>query len=248
MGGITTPQIIALWSAPRSISTAFFRMMLERGDFTVVHEPFSYLAEFGFVEFGGKRLSDENQVIAHIRALAKERPVFFKDTTDERYPSVLANRRFLGEDAVHTFLIRDPRETIASYYRINPEMREEQVGFGHLRELVENVQRAAGRPQFIMDAQGLLTDPAETVKAFCRHVGIDYIPEALVWQAGERPEWGPSQQWHHEAAASTGFSARSIDTSDIAARDALLAKPRIAAILAANQPHYEALRRLTTAL
>ena len=42
-----------LWSAPRSRSTAFFRMMIERGDFTGVHEPFSYLAEFGYAEAGG---------------------------------------------------------------------------------------------------------------------------------------------------------------------------------------------------
>ena len=32
------------WSAPRSRSTAFFRMMIECGDFAGVHEPFSYLA------------------------------------------------------------------------------------------------------------------------------------------------------------------------------------------------------------
>ena len=39
-----------LWATPRSRSTAFFRMMAERGDFTVVHEPFSYLAEFGYAD------------------------------------------------------------------------------------------------------------------------------------------------------------------------------------------------------
>jgi len=29
--------LLMLWSAPRSRSTAFFAMMAERGDFTVVH-------------------------------------------------------------------------------------------------------------------------------------------------------------------------------------------------------------------
>ena len=46
-----------LWSAPRARSTAFFRMMIERGDFTGVHEPFSYLAEFGYAEAGGVRVT-----------------------------------------------------------------------------------------------------------------------------------------------------------------------------------------------
>jgi hypothetical protein len=34
--------IIPLWSIPRSVSTGFERMMMERGDFKVIHEPFSY--------------------------------------------------------------------------------------------------------------------------------------------------------------------------------------------------------------
>jgi hypothetical protein len=38
---------LMLWSAPRSRSTAFFRTMAERGDFTAVHEPFSYLVMYG---------------------------------------------------------------------------------------------------------------------------------------------------------------------------------------------------------
>src|SRR5690242_19337971 len=49
--------LLMLWSAPRSRSTAFFRMMIERGDFTAVHEPFSYLAEFGYAEAGGVRVT-----------------------------------------------------------------------------------------------------------------------------------------------------------------------------------------------
>ena len=36
-------KIVPLWSVPRSISTGFERMMIERGDFKVIHEPFSLL-------------------------------------------------------------------------------------------------------------------------------------------------------------------------------------------------------------
>ena len=32
-------KIVPLWSVPRSISTGFERMMFERGDFKVIHEP-----------------------------------------------------------------------------------------------------------------------------------------------------------------------------------------------------------------
>lgn len=36
-------RIVALWTHPRSVSTAFERVMMERGDFKILHEPFSYL-------------------------------------------------------------------------------------------------------------------------------------------------------------------------------------------------------------
>jgi hypothetical protein len=49
--------LLMLWGTPRSRSTAFFRMMAERGDFTVVHEPFSYLAEFGYADVAGERVT-----------------------------------------------------------------------------------------------------------------------------------------------------------------------------------------------
>jgi hypothetical protein len=32
--------MVMLWSVPRSRSTAFYRMMTKRGDFTGFHEPF----------------------------------------------------------------------------------------------------------------------------------------------------------------------------------------------------------------
>ena len=58
-----------LWSAPRSRSTAFFRMMAERGDFTVVHEPFSYLAEFGYTDVAGIRVTCPADLLAALRDL-----------------------------------------------------------------------------------------------------------------------------------------------------------------------------------
>ena len=44
---------VALWSVPRSISTAFERVFVERDDFEVLHEPFS--ASYYYSE---DRLSD----------------------------------------------------------------------------------------------------------------------------------------------------------------------------------------------
>jgi hypothetical protein len=231
------PRILALWSAPRCVSTAFFRMMIERGDFYAVHEPFSNLAEFGEVSVGGTTVTGEPALIARLRELAGAGPVFFKDTTDERYPAVLADTAFLAEDAVHTFLIRSPRETIASYYRLNPAVRAEQIGFGHQLQIFEAVRAATGRAPFVMDAAQLLADPAAVVAAFCAATGIDFRPDALSWQPGHRGEWGPSQRWHEEVSRTSGFGAtrRSTETVELTSND------RLAAMLDYQQPFYERL-------
>ncbi len=41
--------VVALWAHSRSASTAFVRMMIERGDVTVLHEPLLALHEEGRV-------------------------------------------------------------------------------------------------------------------------------------------------------------------------------------------------------
>ena len=232
------PRIIALWSAPRCRSTAFFRMMLERGDCQAVHEPFSNLAEFGSVSVAGTTVTSESALLARLRELGSSGPVFFKDTTDEHYPAVLADTAFLAEDAVHTFLIRSPRETIASYFRLNPEVRAEQIGFGHQLEIFEAVRAATGRPPFVMDAERLLLDPGAVVAAFCAAVGIDFRPAALTWQPGHRDEWGPSQRWHEEVSRTSGFGAGGQPTG---ATTLIAGNDRLTAILDYQQPFYERL-------
>ena len=49
--------VFALWSAPRARSTAFFRSMAERGDMTVLHEPFCNLRDYGETDAGDRERS-----------------------------------------------------------------------------------------------------------------------------------------------------------------------------------------------
>ena len=87
--------MLALWSAPRCRSTAFARMMTERDDRVVVHEPFSRVVDFGEVKVGDRVAHTEQDVLAALRAIAAETPVFFKDTMDFHYPALLADESFL---------------------------------------------------------------------------------------------------------------------------------------------------------
>lgn len=199
--------MLVLWSAPRSRSTAFYRMMIERGDFTGVHEPFSHVAVFGNTDISGRPVATAQEVLAELRSLAATRQVFVKDTTDRRHPEALADGRFLAEDAQHTFLIRHPRETIRSYLAVRRNPRIHEIGFEAQYEVYTKVRRLTGRDPLVVDAGDLINRPAEIIKAYCAHIGIDFRPHALTWQPSVRPEWqGGFSHWFTNVAASSGLA------------------------------------------
>ncbi|WP_433374833.1 sulfotransferase family protein [Streptosporangium sp. CA-115845] len=232
----TVPKVLALWSAPRCRSTAFFRMMCERGDFHVLHEPFSYLAEFGEVEVDGRTKASEHELIAAIRGLAERGPLFFKDTTDERYPGVIADPGFLSHDGVHTFLIRSPVATIASYQAINPDVGLHQIGFEALYEIFSATWERTGTKPVVMDADDLVADPVTMTRAYCARVDIDFVESSLTWRPESRPEWRPSRRWHVDVSESSGFRAARRDYRvDVATH------PVFGAYLRHHLPFYEEL-------
>jgi hypothetical protein len=237
-------MLLMLWSAPRSRSTAFFRMMAERGDFTVVHEPFSYLAEFGYAEVADTRVTSPADLLTALGDLGSRGHVFAKETTGRRYPEVLGSPEFLA-GAVHTFLIRHPRETIASYHAMNPSAPAEKIGFESLHEIFAAVSELTGRSPVVVDAGDLMRRPAEVVAAYCARAGIPFLPDALSWQPADRPEWSLSRRWHADVAASAGFG-------EVAGREAPSAvdverHPVLGGYLRHHMPYYEILhaRRLT---
>src|SRR5947209_19938797 len=96
----------ALWSAPRSRSTAFFRSMVERGDLLTLHEPLEGLQFIGPVVIEGQLFETPPQLLAWLVDDTADRVVFLKETVNpavQRY--VVDDRRFLVE-ARHVFLIR----------------------------------------------------------------------------------------------------------------------------------------------
>ncbi|ROQ69478.1 hypothetical protein EDD93_3979 [Streptomyces sp. 840.1] len=234
------PRILALWSAPRCRSTAFMRMMAERGDFLVVHEPFSHLADFGVAEAGPLRAHSEAELIAALRELSEQRPVFFKDTTDFHYPGLLADSAFLAE-ATHTFIIRHPREAIASHFALNPSLGRDEIGFARLAEIYDAVE-ATGREPVVVDSGLLMERPADTVAAYCAGVGIAYREEALSWQPGMREEWRRTQRWHESTSRTDGFHKEASPYGTTPDNDETLAE-----YLRFHLPFYEKLlsRRMT---
>jgi hypothetical protein len=211
--------------------------MAERGDLATVHEPFSRVTFFGSADVGGTTCSSEAEVIAALLRLAASGPVFVKETTDYRYPGVLAAASFL-RDASHAMMVRAPEAVVASYLRLHPEASLGAMGFEHLAELSDAVHAATGERPFLLDGDDVAASPAGTVAAYCHAVGLPFLPDALQWEAGALPDWAPFSRWHEKAAASTGL----VETTSEPVPDAL--RERAAAYVAHHAPFYERLRSL----
>ena len=206
-------DILAMWGTPRSVSTAFERMMIQRGDFEVQHEPFSvcyYLSEdrisARFENEPAMPGYDYRRVLADIYARAEERPVFLKDMG--YHISRLPDLSFLA-DFENTFIIRRPDQALPSLFHMWPDFTLEEAGYEPLYRVFNIVADDSGKTPVVIDSSDLLDKTEATVRAFCRAVDIPFMPEALSWEAGARPEWKLWQDWHRDASQSTGFEKAS---------------------------------------
>ncbi|WBB79611.1 hypothetical protein O7606_26285 [Micromonospora sp. WMMD882] len=201
--------LIAMWAHPRAVSTAFLRMMIARGDVTVVHEPLVTLVDTGRVELptadGGVRVvTGPDEVTAHLVALGRDRHVFVKDTLEYRYGHLFAAPERIA-DVTHTFLVRQPARTINSHYAVKPTVQCHEIGYEHQWELFELVRATARRPPVVLSAEALLADPPRAVAAWCAAVGLPYRPEALTWAPEDRAEWARTRIWHLDVAGTSRF-------------------------------------------
>ena len=192
-------RVIWLWAHPRSRSTAVLRMMLERGDVTVVHEPLVTLQDAGEVVVtdgagGVTVLRSVPAVLAHVGALAADRPVFVKDTVEHRYDYLFDHPEEIAE-VRHTFIVRDPRAAITSLVASVPDARCSDAGYEHQHELFELAWSLSGTEPVVLDADRLVRDPEQVVAAYCAAVGLPFLPQAMRWRAADRPEWHHTRPW-----------------------------------------------------
>jgi hypothetical protein len=198
---------IAMWSGPRTLSTALMRSFENRSDTVVIDEPLYgfYLARTGISHPGRDEIlasmpTEWPEVIEQLTSgrLPAGKTVFYqKHMTHHLLPEVdrdaLAGLR-------HAFLIRDPRRLLASYAKVRQAPTLADLG---LEQQVEIFRRFGGP---VIDAADLATRPAPALKALCAALGIGFDEAMLSWPAGPRPTdgvWAP--HWYANVWASTGF-------------------------------------------
>jgi hypothetical protein len=183
--------------------------MVERGDMTVLHEPFSNLRDYGETDVGTRTFDSPLSLLAWLDDETHNMSVFLKETPPSggHFRDVLADRRFLAESR-HAFLIRRPEEIAASNYPLHPGMNIGSIGLERLCELQAAIRDAGGNPSVVIDSDDLVARPEATMAAYCAAVGLPFNPRALTWQPGERSEWRRSARWHVDVSSSSGFERR----------------------------------------
>lgn len=237
------PKPIMLWAVPRSRSTAFLRVMMERGDLEVVHEPFSYLLQQdGHFDLAGRRATSMTELLDLILEVnASGKRVFAKDTSDYQYTPLLEDER-LFRDVINTFMIREPAQAISSQYAIFPNATLDEYGFEYLHAIFEAVRSATGEVPLVIDGDDLVTQPEAVLRAYCAHVGLEFKPEAMRWEPGERAQWQRTGRWHTDVAESSGLEVKAPKQ-----RETPETNDHLRRIAEHHQPFYDALaaHRLT---
>ena len=139
------PIRIAMWSGPRNISTAMMRSWGNRQDTFVIDEPFYpyYLYATGKNHPGADEViaageTDWSKVVGRLTGpVPNGRRIFFqKQMTHHLLPGM--DREWLAA-VTNCFLIRDPREVIASYVKKREHAALEDLGFVQQMEIFDFV-------------------------------------------------------------------------------------------------------------
>jgi hypothetical protein len=198
---------IALWAVPRSLSTAFERVFVERDDLEVLHEPFSASYYYGEDRLSA-RYSDVEPKAEHNykRVLAdilkpRQKRVFLKDMA--YHAKGVMGPEFIS-NFVNTFIVRDPKYVLSSLYKMWPDFTLEEAGYEELYWAFRYAAEA-GEDPVVVDAMTFSESPVGVLSAYCERVGVPFRPGALSWEPGEIEEWKNWEGWHEAAQQSTGI-------------------------------------------
>ncbi|MGA2211309.1 MAG: HAD family hydrolase [Acidimicrobiales bacterium] len=230
---MTTGVRLAVWSGPRSISTALMRSWENRPDSRVVDEPLYayYLETTGLNHPGRKEIIATGQTSWQAVVADLTGPVdgvyYQKHMAQHLIPPL--PRAWIAS-LTNVILIRDPVDVVASYVRSRAEVTDNDIGLIQQADLFDQLGGAAP----VIDAADFLQDPERYTRWMCAYAGVDFTEAMLAWPAGPRASdgvWAP--HWYDSVLASTGFQP--------ARRREIELSPESLAVAERNRPQYSRL-------
>jgi hypothetical protein len=120
---------------------------------------------------------------------------------------------------INCFLIRDPRDVIASYIKKQEDPTPDDLGFVQQAEIFQWVRGRTGTAPLVIDARDVLENPKRLLRLLCEAMGIEFSESMLSWPSGLRDTDGVwAKHWYGEVARSTSFQAHRSRHHDVPKR------------------------------
>ncbi|XP_002740297.1 uncharacterized protein LOC100367746 [Saccoglossus kowalevskii] len=234
----SSPKVI-LWIHARTRSTVFEMSVASVPTIKVFHEPF-----IGGHWFGEDRNYDfpvppvPGYTRAEIRSMLEaEYPgyeaVFVKDC-----PASITSKsdydKYLPRGYIHTFMIRDPMQSIPSYYKLLKadqdagrfpyDVIEATMTMGGdlkpVYDLFQHVKDDLGQPPILIESNDLIDSPKEVMQKYCKLTGLPFRDSMLKWEPENISSWPeylkpPAvMRYYQSAVNSSSFEKRKPPTTD----------------------------------
>ncbi|WP_436517150.1 sulfotransferase family protein [Ekhidna sp. To15] len=232
-------MIINLISGPRNISTALMYSFSQHSKIKVVDEPFyaHYLVHTGIDHPGrdetiSSMSANSNDIISQIKSLEKEYEIVFLKNMAHHHEGL--DWSYLKE--IHNvFLIRDPKQLIASFAQVIEQPTLQDIGLKHEADLLDYVVEFGAYPAIVIDSNDILKNPETELSRLCKKLGIPFENQMLSWEKGAIPDDGSwAKFWYKNVHNSTGFTKQKTSERTL---------PESCKTLYSNAiPHYEKLK------
>jgi len=219
---------LIIWTVTRARGTALERSFTMHSESMVMHELLTepYLKENNPTNFrkilsGQSEQSIESSGCSYATMLevltadysAQGRPLFVSKELSCYFDLKQIKSTWLKRFA-HVVLIRPPKDTLESFYRVSIESKEEstyfdpsEAGFSEAFGIVNALKRINAKVMVLDGDIDLLQRPEQALREICDLASVNFESSMLSWKPDELSTWIKFRGWHDDAAKSTGFKA-----------------------------------------
>lgn len=223
---------IAMWACARSRSTAITRAFEQIDDCIIYDEPLKGCCFVNTLTNSDDRINYAPDYLARhpdtnysrmIEKLTGDLPQgksfsFQKHISDHLLPGF--DRNWLSK-VLNFFLIRDPKETIFSYYKNITASGfawkdwEDRVGWKEHYQLFKEIEDLKKEKPLVIDSGDLVKNPRDYLKLLCCKLGVNFSEKMLCWQPNNTKvlSWENTvfERFSENVINSTGFFDKSQD-------------------------------------
>jgi hypothetical protein len=203
---------IAMWAAPRTLSTVMLRAWESRTDTAISDEPFYgyFLAATGADRPGRDsalevQAHDWRTVLDELAgAIPDGKTIWFQKHHAMHLLPEVPRTWILG--VMNFFLIRDPVLSAISYSRIRPTFTTEDLGIRQSRMIFEFVSQHSASTPIVLNASDLARNPRKCLEGLCAALDVCFTEDMLTWSAGEHPADAPlGDPWYQRVQETNSF-------------------------------------------